>query len=61
MRELTDDEKECLYHTRELWNDLVNLKQIHPDDLNEYRRDIHNIQNRIMARPTQETENIEQL
>ena len=49
-RELTIFEEECIRLTVELWNELVVLEELHPDDIHEFRRDIHNIQNRIQAR-----------
>lgn len=43
-------ENEALIITQELWNKLLELEEKHPDDMQEHRKDIHNIQNRIMAR-----------
>jgi hypothetical protein len=40
----------ALNKTTELWCALIDLDVLHPDDINEARRDIHNIQNRILAR-----------
>lgn len=54
MRDLTQDEREALHITSILWNQLNKLKVLHIDDMEESRRDIHNIQNRIMCRPAQE-------
>lgn len=51
MRELTLNEKQSLEKTVELWAAIRNLKIIHPDDIHEFRSDIHDIQNRILARP----------
>lgn len=57
------DDSECdkaLKLSAELWNEFLKLEVIHPDDIPETRRDIHNIQNRLLARqnrkpePTQE-------
>jgi hypothetical protein len=45
-----DLEKQALEATATLWNILILLKEVHPDDMTEHKRDIHNIQNRIMAR-----------
>jgi hypothetical protein len=50
MRELDEKEKKALEQTVILWNSIYDLDILHPDDLNEHRRDIHNIQNRIQAR-----------
>jgi hypothetical protein len=39
--------------TSALWNALLEIEKehiLHPDDIHEHRRDIHNIQNRILAR-----------
>lgn len=48
---LNEKEKEAIHKIVDLWDSILQLKVIHPDDINEYRRDIHNIQNRILARP----------
>lgn len=50
--ELTEKEKEAIELTVSLWSVLNELPKDHPDDLHEFRTDIHNIQNRIFARPT---------
>lgn len=47
---LTEEEKILLEMTSILWNALTDLPAQHSDDLVEARRDIHNIQNRILAR-----------
>lgn len=47
---LNPKELESLSLTVQLWGSLLELKELHPDDIHEHRRDIHNIQNRIMAR-----------
>ena len=39
-----------LAQTVELWNAINALPEIHPDHLAEFRRDIHDIQNRLLAR-----------
>lgn len=54
---LTEKENEALRLTVQLWKALGELEDIHPDDIHENRRDIHNIQNRIMARPEQRIQN----
>ena len=47
---LTQAERGIINLTAELWNATSALPDQHPCDLNELQRDIHNIQNRIMAR-----------
>lgn len=47
---LTEQEKAVLTMTAELWNELVKLPAPHGFDGAEHMRDIHDIQNRIMAR-----------
>ena len=52
--ELKTKEKEVLKLTSNLWSAIIELEKynsIHPDDIHEHRRDIHNIQNRILSRP----------
>lgn len=46
---LTEQEKACIEMTKELWNALLKLPAMHKFDNPEHMRDIHNIQNRIMA------------
>jgi len=47
---LTDQEKAILGMTAELWNALIELPAPHGHDNAEHMRDIHDIQNRILAR-----------
>lgn len=50
---LTEKEAKALDLTRQLWNALLEIEKehsMHPDDIHEHKRDIHNIQNRILAR-----------
>lgn len=47
---LTEQEKIVLATTASLWNQLNALPPPHRHDREEHMRDIHNIQNRIMAR-----------
>ncbi|GEM_PF-5709516 len=47
---LTTAETDVLDMSSELWNAIVHLSDHHPADLAETARDIHNIQNRVMAR-----------
>ena len=50
---LTEKEAKALDLTRQLWNAILEIEaehSLHPDDIHEHRRDIHNIQNRILAR-----------
>lgn len=49
-RGLTPAEDAALRLTADLWNQLLALPELHPDDIAEHRRDIHDIQNRVMAR-----------
>ncbi len=48
---LTKMERDAVNLTVKLWNTLHALPKMHPADLQEHARDIHNIQNRIMSRP----------
>lgn len=50
---LTEQEKEILSKTADIWNSFLELPDFHPSDRQEMARDIHNIQNRIMARLAQ--------
>jgi hypothetical protein len=50
---MTDQEKMIVGLLGTLWNMIVELPVIHPSDNEETSRDIHNIQNRIMARAEQ--------
>jgi len=48
---MTNREIAVLVAAADLWNLIVELKVEHAQDLMEYNQDIHNIQNRVMARP----------
>lgn len=48
--ELTQQEKEALDLTNELWEKIIKLPVLHDMDNQETCRDIHNIQNRLLAR-----------
>lgn len=50
MLGVTDEEKRVLELTAQLWNAWIMLPGSHPFDAAETEHDIHNIQNRIMAR-----------
>ncbi|MBC7907039.1 MAG: hypothetical protein H7Y60_09880 [Rhodospirillaceae bacterium] len=50
MTALTTKEQRAIELTAQLWNVLVELGGHHPADMAETARDIHNIQNRVMAR-----------
>lgn len=47
---LTEAERKILDMTAELWNELIKLPAPHGFDNAEHMRDIHDIQNRILAR-----------
>lgn len=52
-RELTEKEAKAMRLTSELWSTLLEIERehsMHPDDIHEHRRDIHDIQNRILSR-----------
>lgn len=49
---MTSEELKAIELTAQLWNLLVKLPDPHPCDNQEFMRDIHDIQNRIMARVT---------
>lgn len=57
---LTEQEKVALALTAELYKALQALPADHPHDMPEHVRDIHNIQNRILARPAYRSQNIGQ-
>lgn len=48
---MTDQEESALAITAELYKALLALPIEHSHDMQEHVRDIHNIQNRILARP----------
>lgn len=48
---LTEQERAVMALTAQLYEALRNLPAQHSHDMSEYVRDIHDIQNRIMARP----------
>jgi len=54
---MTNKETAVLEAAADLWNLIVELKVEHGQDLMEYNRDIHNIQNRVMARPIRRARN----
>ena len=54
---MTNREIAVLVAAADLWNLIVELKVEHRQDLMEYNRDIHNIQNRVMARPIRRARN----
>lgn len=50
---LTEKERKALDLTNQLWNALIEIEdehKMHPDEIHEHRRDVHDIQTRIMAR-----------
>ena len=47
---MTDEEKYLLELTIELWNKFLKLPIQHPDDINEFRAKIHDIQRMITCR-----------
>lgn len=52
-RELTENEAKVIDLTGRLWRALLEVESehsLHPDDIHEHRRNIKNIQNRILAR-----------
>ena len=48
--QITEDERAILNIVADLWNAILALPVLHSEDEHEHRRDIHNIENRIMAR-----------
>lgn len=54
---MTESEQKTLDITTELWSSFLDLEVLHADDIHEMRRDIHNIQNRIMSRPERRKQN----
>lgn len=49
--EMTEQEQAVMDITVQLWNAIKDLPILHASDIPEYLRDIHDIQNRIAARP----------
>ena len=49
-RGVTPSEMAVLELTASLWNALCELGDHHPSDMAEHERDVHSIQNRVMAR-----------
>lgn len=47
---MTKKEKEVLDLSAELWNKFLQLDEIHPDDVPEFRFHIHALQNIVFAR-----------
>ncbi len=47
---MTDPERLVLDLIANVWNAIIALLITHPDDLLESRREIHSLQNRILAR-----------
>lgn len=54
---MTDQERRIIEMTVELWNALLDLPKEHDADNLEDMRDIHDIQNRVLARATRRTLN----
>ncbi len=51
MRDLTEEEMAVLMLTRDLVSAFTALPELHVDDLPEFVKAIHSIQNIIMSRP----------
>lgn len=54
---LTPGEQGVLSHLAVAWNGFLTLPKEHPDDLDEFRRGMHVLQNIVLARPTARTLN----
>lgn len=54
---LTDFERRVLAATVETWNLATMLPKEHDDDINEFRHLIHQLQEKILARPARRAEN----
>lgn len=50
MAQITDEELKALERIGDAFNRIMALPEIHPADKGEFIRDIHDIQNRILAR-----------
>lgn len=55
---LSEQESEVLTLTARLYEALLALPADHPHDMPENVRDIHNIQNRVLARPAYRSQNL---
>lgn len=47
---MTEQEKEIIKATADLWNSFIKLPVIHPDDNNDFRFHLHALQNMIFSR-----------
>ena len=47
---MTDQEIKVLDVSADLWNEFLKLPSMHPDDQNEFRLNLHALQNIIYAR-----------
>ena len=50
-RRLTPAENKVIEHLAEAWNAFIMCAPFHGDDLAEFRRGIHQLQEKVFARP----------
>ncbi len=54
---LTEAEEGVLLSLVVVWSQFLDLPEVHPDDVSEFRFHIHALQNMIMARPVERQQN----
>ena len=50
-KHLTPHEAEVMSCLTAAWNRFIELPPVHPDELNEFRHKIHDLQRVVLARP----------
>ncbi|HDZ73183.1 MAG TPA: hypothetical protein ENH55_10470 [Aurantimonas coralicida] len=58
---MTRDEGAILSHLTSAWDAFVALTDHHPDDIEDFRRRIHALQDQLMARPTRRSEHMSEI
>ncbi|MDA5627845.1 MULTISPECIES: hypothetical protein [Agrobacterium] len=51
LRTLTPGETKVIEHLADAWNAFITCAPFHGDDLAEFRRGIHHLQEKVFARP----------
>ncbi len=51
MRKLTCDEEADLDHMRKAWDGFINLDKLHPEEFQEFRYKMHDLQRMVAAHP----------
>ncbi|KKN62528.1 hypothetical protein LCGC14_0510750 [marine sediment metagenome] len=58
---MTPAERAILSHLTSAWDPFVALPDHHPDDIEDFRRRIHGLQDQLMARPTRRSEHVSEI